>query len=267
MWTNWVAGVDGCSRMFQRSGATRGMVVVLTDGYPEGPAGGPGEQLAAISPTAQGLWDKGIAIQPVLYGAGADQQRPAIRQSADGLDTDQDLTTVLYRKYYMPLVRQAVLRGADRGTAEDAVQNAFVIMLGRWDQLRDTNKALPYLSTVVRRLAARSQRRGARETPVPNEWLVAAGGVQADASAESAAKEFLQLLPPRQRTVLEFTADGYRPSEIAEILGMREGAVRVNLHEARKKARPLAAAGFRADAWPDLPESRPRSDSAPQTGG
>ena len=75
--TNWVAGVDGCSRMFQRSGATRGMVAVLTDGYPEGPAGGPGEQLAAISPTARGLWDKGIAIQPVLYGAGADQQGPA----------------------------------------------------------------------------------------------------------------------------------------------------------------------------------------------
>jgi hypothetical protein len=76
-WTNWVAGVDGCSRMFQRSGATRGMVVVLTDGYPEGPAGGPGEQLAAISLTAEGLWDNGIAIQPVLYGAGADQQGPA----------------------------------------------------------------------------------------------------------------------------------------------------------------------------------------------
>ncbi len=76
-WTNWVAGVDSCSRMFQRSGAARGMVVILTDGYPEGPAGGPGEQLAAISPTAEGLWDKGIAIQPVLYGAGADQQGPA----------------------------------------------------------------------------------------------------------------------------------------------------------------------------------------------
>jgi hypothetical protein len=27
-WTNWVAGGDSCRRMFQRSGATRGMVVV-----------------------------------------------------------------------------------------------------------------------------------------------------------------------------------------------------------------------------------------------
>jgi hypothetical protein len=72
-WTNWVAGVNGCARMFQPSGVGRGMVVVLTDGFPQGPAGGPAQQLAAISPTAHRLWARGIAIQPVLYGAGAGQ--------------------------------------------------------------------------------------------------------------------------------------------------------------------------------------------------
>jgi hypothetical protein len=76
-WTNWVAGVTGCEQMFERSGATHGMVVVLTDGYPEGPAGGPARQLAAIAPTARGLWADGIAIRPVLYGAGANQPGPA----------------------------------------------------------------------------------------------------------------------------------------------------------------------------------------------
>jgi hypothetical protein len=76
-WTNWVAGVDGCRRMFQRSGATRGMVVVLSDGYPQAPSAGPAEQLRAISPTAQALWSKGIAIQPIPYGAGADKLGPA----------------------------------------------------------------------------------------------------------------------------------------------------------------------------------------------
>jgi hypothetical protein len=76
-WTDWVAGVRGCEQMFQHSGATHGMVVVLTDGFPEGPAGGPAEQLAAISHVAQKLWSDGISIQPVLYGAGADQQGSA----------------------------------------------------------------------------------------------------------------------------------------------------------------------------------------------
>ncbi len=85
-WTSWAAGVDGCSRMFQRSGVTRGMVVVLTDGYPEGPAGGPAQQLAAIAPMAHTLWANGIAIQPLLYGAGAGMQGPA-RQAMTQLAT------------------------------------------------------------------------------------------------------------------------------------------------------------------------------------
>ena len=76
-WTDWVAGVDGCSRIFQRSGAQRGMVAMLTDGYPEGPAGGPDQQLAALAPVAARLWSEGIAIQPVLYGAGAGRPGPA----------------------------------------------------------------------------------------------------------------------------------------------------------------------------------------------
>ena len=72
-WTDWVAGVRGCEQMFARSGATRGMIVMLTDGFPQGPAGGPDRQLAAISPVAAKLRAEGIGIQPVLYGAGADR--------------------------------------------------------------------------------------------------------------------------------------------------------------------------------------------------
>lgn len=76
-WTNWVAGVDGCAQMFQSAGVGRGMVVVLTDGFPQGPTGGPARQLAAISPAAHRLWARRIAIQPVLYGAGASHPGPA----------------------------------------------------------------------------------------------------------------------------------------------------------------------------------------------
>jgi hypothetical protein len=76
-WTNWVAGVRGCEQMFQRSGTTHGTVAVLTDGFPQGPAGDPAQQLAAIAPMARKLWSQGITIQPVLYGAGAAQQGQA----------------------------------------------------------------------------------------------------------------------------------------------------------------------------------------------
>ena len=76
-WTDWAAGLGSCEQMFKRSGGTHGMVVLLTDGFPQGPAGGPVAQLAAIAPMASQLGADGITIQPVLYGAGAGQPGPA----------------------------------------------------------------------------------------------------------------------------------------------------------------------------------------------
>ena len=35
-WTNWVAGVNGCHQIFERSSSEGGMLAVLTDGFPEG---------------------------------------------------------------------------------------------------------------------------------------------------------------------------------------------------------------------------------------
>jgi hypothetical protein len=85
-WTDWVAGISGCAQMFARAGDPRGMVVVLTDGFPQGPAGGPAAQLAAIAPMAERLWSHGITIQPVLYGVGAGRPGPA-RQAMTRLAT------------------------------------------------------------------------------------------------------------------------------------------------------------------------------------
>ena len=81
-WTDWAAGVAGCEQMFKRSGDTHGMVVLLTDGFPQGPAGGPAAQLAAIAPMARHLWADGITIQPVLYGAGAGAGQPGPARQA-----------------------------------------------------------------------------------------------------------------------------------------------------------------------------------------
>ena len=83
-WTDWVAGISGCAQMFARAGDPRGMVVVLTDGFPQGPAGGPAAQLATIAPMAKRLWSHDITIQPVLYGgdAGSGPARQAMTRLA-----------------------------------------------------------------------------------------------------------------------------------------------------------------------------------------
>jgi DNA-directed RNA polymerase specialized sigma24 family protein len=43
----------------------------------------------------------------------------------------------------------------------------------------------------------------------------------------------MRLLPPRQRQVLAWTFDGFKPSEIAAELGLKPEVVRANLKKAR----------------------------------
>jgi RNA polymerase sigma factor (sigma-70 family) len=153
---------------------------------------------------------------------------------ADGLDAES-----LYRDHYMRLVRLARSLGADEAMAEDAVQATFATAVSRLENRHDISNALAYLCVAVRHEVARLSRRRARETPAPEEWLIAwAGSKTYDSHLlhESPAYEAAQSLPARQRTVLALIVDGYEPSEIAEILGTQETTVRVHLHAARKRA-------------------------------
>lgn len=43
----------------------------------------------------------------------------------------------------------------------------------------------------------------------------------------------LRRLPERQRQIMAWCYDGYKPAQIADILGIDPGAVRVSLHKAR----------------------------------
>jgi hypothetical protein len=70
-WTDFDAAVSGCKAQLARAGSERGTVALLSDGYPEGPAGGPSAQLAAIGPVARALWSHGGRIDTVLYGPAA----------------------------------------------------------------------------------------------------------------------------------------------------------------------------------------------------
>src|SRR5262249_36009105 len=57
--------------------------------------------------------------------------------------------TPICREHYRSLVRLAALLVADKGTAEDVVQDSFVAMHNAWGRLRDTDKGLPYLRQSV----------------------------------------------------------------------------------------------------------------------
>ncbi|MGD0706344.1 MAG: sigma factor, partial [Trebonia sp.] len=57
--------------------------------------------------------------------------------------------TQLYAGHALGLVRLAVLLVGDRASAEDIVQDAFVGLYRRWDQLTDTSTPLAYLRVSV----------------------------------------------------------------------------------------------------------------------
>jgi RNA polymerase sigma factor (sigma-70 family) len=160
---------------------------------------------------------------------------------ATGLDTE-----CLYRKHYKALVRWAQANGADRATAEDAVQAAFAAVHSRQGTQLDVKNERAWLYAIVRNEVTRPLSRE-RETPVPHDWLVARAGPEPGTGENhlpqgSPAYKAVRSLPPRQRAVLALTVDGYGSSEIAELLGMQDTTVRVHLHAARKKAQARLAA-------------------------
>jgi RNA polymerase sigma-70 factor (sigma-E family) len=136
----------------------------------------------------------------------------------------------VFAEQRLGLLRLAVLLVGDRATAEDVVQDAFVGLHRRWDELRDAASALAYARASVVNgcrmvLRRRSLMRRVGFSHDPPIW-----------SAESAAMlredrreviEALQRLPRRRREVLilRFYLD-LSDVEIAQVMGVSEATVR-----------------------------------------
>ena len=118
-----------------------------------------------------------------------------------------------------------------------------MMLLTRWPALDRPERELAYLFAVVRN-AAKSALRRQPPNLLPGGDLdlgifPALPSAEEQAMANSgagAATDILRELPRRQRETLTLAMDGYRPAEIARLLGIEPNAVRVNLHHARAKA-------------------------------
>lgn len=127
--------------------------------------------------------------------------------------------------------------GASAEAAADAAQSAFTDAFPVWPTIRHPHAWL-------RRVAQRAYyRRARREIPVesppdqPGPLATAsAAELHDEARAVSAA---LAQLPVKQRQVMAWYVDGYRPAEIAAELGADPAAVRQNLAKARKNLKQL----------------------------
>ena len=137
-------------------------------------------------------------------------------------------------------LRAVVRRGllaAGRGPAdcEDVVQEALLAMHLKRDTWDETQPIEPWLRAIARyKLIDHLRRRGFHDHLDIDDYADEIA-VTADADAAVDSGALLASLPERQRRIVEeISLEGRRAAEVAERLGMSEGAVRVTLHRALK---------------------------------
>lgn len=187
---------------------------------------------------------------PSGSGVTGEETSASLRWTADAALEE------LYAAHWRSLVRLAVLLVRDLGTAEEVVQDAFVAVHGRWDRLRDHDRALAYLrQSVVNGARSVLRRRGTAARFAQRE---AARAVADAPSAEdraavtdrrAAVLAAMADLPDRQREVLalRYYLD-LSEAEIAAALGIAAGSVKS--HASRGSAALRATLGHLLEESP-----------------
>lgn len=154
-----------------------------------------------------------------------------------------------------------VTRDAD--LAADAVQEAFASALEREEEFRGEARLSTWLHRIVFNKAVDLLRRRRREEPLPEpatltgeddrlghgpSWARPPDELLLGREARQALEDALGTLTPLQRAVFELReAEGRPTEEVADILDLTPGAVRVHLHRARLRLRERLLPHFRLE--------------------
>jgi RNA polymerase sigma-70 factor (ECF subfamily) len=136
------------------------------------------------------------------------------------------------------MFRYAAWLCRDKAIAEDVVQEALLRAWKSLDALRDEAAAKHWLLTIVRRENARYFERRRLETVDIDNLSASQAALLAESPNEELAemREAIYQLEDdyREPLVLQVLM-GYSTSEIAEMMGLKQGAVLTRLHRARHK--------------------------------
>lgn len=178
-------------------------------------------------------------MRPVDIGGDSDAR--LVRRAREG---DGAAYETLVRRHLNTAYAVALAELADRGDAEDAVQDSFIMALERLDDCRDPSAFAGWLRRIVRN-RARSVRR--RERVRETDSLESAGTAASprDPGRDLDRSEMRQRLQAalttltevQRRVVLMHDLEGYRHREIAVELEIPEGTVRSHLFFARRALR------------------------------
>ena len=140
-----------------------------------------------------------------------------------------------YRNEYRAMLGIALALASDRSSAEDLVQEAFISAHRRWDEVSQydspqawVRRALINRATSLRRRVAAEFRAVARMGPPPPALP--------DLSSETVGvwKEVHELPRRQQQAVALHYVGQLSMTEIADVMGCSQGAVKSHLHRARE---------------------------------
>ena len=149
------------------------------------------------------------------------------------------------------LLRFAWWLGRDRGLAEDVVQESMLRAWKSFDSLMDEGKAKSWLLTIVRREFARTFEKKRIEV-ADVDALVAAESDLLSAPDDERVTEMRNAIfrldeDYREPLVLQVLM-GYSTQEIADMMGMQQGAILTRLFRARARLRQVL--GIAAESEP-----------------
>ena len=150
-----------------------------------------------------------------------------------------------FQAEFPAVLRTVFLILHDRGRAEDIAQEAFIQLLGRWKKVSRYERPDAWVRRVAIRLAVRAMKRERiREVLERSEAPDAIDDVPDLDVAHAIAG-----LSPMQRTAVVLFYFEDRPiAEIAHILEISDGTVKVHLHRARERLAGLLGEEVDEDA-------------------
>lgn len=172
-----------------------------------------------------------------------------VRQMKEGDKVSFDL---LYDKYKNMALRTAYLITGSLSDSEDVVQDTFVKVFLHCKELKSDSGFKAWMMQILVRTAYKAGKKKSRELP-DDEVVEKADTKTGQSSLEQIlVKEEAQMLsetvrrlPVKQRTVvILFYYQECPVSEIARMLGCREGTVKSRLHVARERLRGMLDADF-----------------------
>jgi len=153
---------------------------------------------------------------------------------AVGAETAESLAGKHFRRV-LNFCRVLLGRDAD---AEDAAQNVFLTVARRRHEIPDVAQPVPWLLQIARLTCLNARRERDRLRPVEVDEPAEPGPPLPPTENLDRLRELIQSLPERYRTVLALHfQQGLPHDEMARILGVSRGALRVLLHRAVARLR------------------------------